>query len=305
MTIELTLRAEKGSPLTIAEGDGNLVALRDAILALTGMTVVGWTQDPITGALTLEFSNGQLVGPLQLGTRPIRPRGDWTDGIDYLPGDFVTHGGSSYLAVLPHEAPDLEADLDAGRWQLLAAGAPGYVPRGDYNLELAHSRGDGVYFVHETGARSLYVALDDIAVGEAPEEPGSNWGVLASTGGGTGGGGGGGAVILVERFEKAGPISAGLIGHMVIPAPCSLVPDAFHWALLGTAPGSSSSCAVNVLKNGEQVFSIVLNGTQDMNYGPGEASFQPGDILRVETSTFSTFGAAADLSVTLTLSAGI
>lgn len=88
--------------------------------------------------------------------------------------------------------------------------------------------------------------------------------MLASTGGG-GGSGGGGAVILVERFEKLGAISAGLVGHMVIPAPCALIPDAMHLAPLGTAPGSAASCAVDIKKNGETISSIVLNGTTNMN----------------------------------------
>lgn len=109
MAIELTLRAEKGSPLTIAEGDANLVALRDGIEDLTGMTVGGWTQDPVTGGPILTkvsaSSFGQFVLRCKRFSTLFKPITviTWTDG---------NYGG--HLRCIAHRL-DLEECVDR-RW---------------------------------------------------------------------------------------------------------------------------------------------------------------------------------------------
>lgn len=126
--VDIITRAGKGAPLNSGEMDANLTNLKVAIEALYGLTVIGWTQDPDSYAITLGLSNGQFVGPLALPPRPWRPRGPWAPGA-YLIADVVSHDGSLYYANedVPASA-DFADELADGKWMLLLAGSGGAAP---------------------------------------------------------------------------------------------------------------------------------------------------------------------------------
>lgn len=125
MSVDIITRADKGAPLTSAEMDGNLLALKEAIEGVAGAVPVGFTLDPDDFSVTIEFSNGSesfFVGPLQLPPRQWSFKGDWLAGT-YDAADVVKYDGSLYFRAVPGAWADLEDDVDTGNWVLMLAGS--------------------------------------------------------------------------------------------------------------------------------------------------------------------------------------
>ena len=47
----------------------------------------------------------------------IKPRGSWSTGVAYLPGDVVVYGGSNYRAVLAHASTTFATNCASGNWE--------------------------------------------------------------------------------------------------------------------------------------------------------------------------------------------
>lgn len=80
-------------------------------------------------------------------------RGTWTTSTAYLPNDIVTHGGTSYIALLAHTAGTFETDLNANKWNEFVEGQRW---RGTWAEGTAYLKGDLF-----TDAVSTYIVLDD------------------------------------------------------------------------------------------------------------------------------------------------
>lgn len=112
----LVLRADKGSPLTISEGDGNLTYLDDRIDTVSAL--VGKSIDSITysaSAITFNLSDSSTV-VVPLPALQLNPRGEWMPSTAYSYGDLV-HVVSSglYLVLVAHtSATSFDPDATDG-----------------------------------------------------------------------------------------------------------------------------------------------------------------------------------------------
>jgi hypothetical protein len=115
----LVLRADKGSPLTIAEGDGNLTYLDgriDTVAALVGKTIDSITTS--AAAITFNLSDSSSV-VVPLPTLQLNPRGEWMPSTDYFYGDLVNvRGLGLFLVAVTHTSassfdPDATDDTTA------------------------------------------------------------------------------------------------------------------------------------------------------------------------------------------------
>ncbi|MBJ6986057.1 hypothetical protein [Devosia sp. MC521] len=75
------------------------------------------------GLMTMTLSDGTILGPVPLPRAPLGLKGDWAPGFPYRIGDVVAHDGGSLACRSSHESSeDLQDDMDAGRWQVIAVG---------------------------------------------------------------------------------------------------------------------------------------------------------------------------------------
>jgi len=170
MTVTLTLRSDKGAPLTAAEVDGNFQSLAEAVAGLEGEALIGEGLESVVVdgfEVTLIGSRGTHFGTLALPMPT--PRGAWAEGASYAPLDLVSQGGDGYAALVAHTAgADFQVDLDDGKWALLVArGEPGTAVtwRGAWAAGTAYAQGDGVR--HEG---DLFVALTADTGTEPPDD---------------------------------------------------------------------------------------------------------------------------------------
>lgn len=109
----LVLRTDKGSPLTIAEGDGNLTYLDDRIDTVSAL--VGKSIDSITysaSAITFNLSDSSTV-VVPLPALQLNPRGEWMPSTAYSYGDLVHVVGSGLYLVLVDHTSATSFDPDA------------------------------------------------------------------------------------------------------------------------------------------------------------------------------------------------
>lgn len=173
--VDIITRAGKGAPLLSSEMDANLVALKEGIEALVGITVVDWVQDPVTYALTLELSNGDFVGPLTLPERPWRLTGAWV-AQDYIVGDVATFEGSAYYRNNAGASTDILDEVALGDWTLLVAGSAAS-PLLYTAFKAAPSNGLVVQFIAPRAFKLK--AADPVVVHADTAAGGSNaWGAL-------------------------------------------------------------------------------------------------------------------------------
>lgn len=84
-------------------------------------------------------------------------RGTWTTSTAYLPNDVVTHGGTSYIALLAHTAGTFETDLNANKWNEFVEGQRW---RGTWANGTSYLKGDLF-----NDSVSTYIVLDDYISG--------------------------------------------------------------------------------------------------------------------------------------------
>lgn len=122
----LTLRSEKGAPLTIEELDNNfrelsarlehLEAGNFAIESLKEVTIEG-------GELVFTSSFGREVGRCPLPVPSLHARGRWRKNTDYCPGQTVTLKEKAFLCKVAHTSQrSFEHDQD--KWQLFLEHVP-------------------------------------------------------------------------------------------------------------------------------------------------------------------------------------
>ncbi len=128
MPVTLTFRdagawgAGKGTPLTVAEIDGNWWAVKQAVEALQDLSFTGESIETITvtgAAMDIWGSQGTHYGTFALPATRLAPRGDWVSGQLYQPQDLVRVNGVPFLCLSEHTAaPWWWTDQRLGAWQL-------------------------------------------------------------------------------------------------------------------------------------------------------------------------------------------
>ena len=114
-------------------------------------------------------------------------RGVWSSATAYAPGDGVSQGGSSYVAILASGPPSPITPPNATYWNVLAQqgatgtpgtpgapGAPGLLWRGTWAGSIAYAVNDGVAY---SGASYICVTAHTSSAGTPP--PNANWDLLA------------------------------------------------------------------------------------------------------------------------------
>jgi len=101
-------------------------------------------------------------------------RGTWTTSTSYFPNDIVTHGGTSYIALLAHTGGTFETDLNANKWNEFVEGLRW---RGTWAEGTSYLKGDLF-----NDSVSTYVVLDDYISGASVEadESGGHAALLAA-----------------------------------------------------------------------------------------------------------------------------
>lgn len=84
-------------------------------------------------------------------------KGTWTTSTAYLPNDVVTHGGTSYIALLAHTAGTFETDLNANKWNEFVEGQRW---RGTWADGTSYLKGDLF-----NDSVNTYIVLDDYISG--------------------------------------------------------------------------------------------------------------------------------------------
>lgn len=118
----LTYRSVKGSPLTIAEGDGNIHDLDDRVTAIEDNPPEARSIDSVSIAgnlLTITYTDA-TTDDITIPVATFRARGPWAAGETYAANDIVTNGGAAYLALQAFVAGSIfdadESDSDGALW---------------------------------------------------------------------------------------------------------------------------------------------------------------------------------------------
>lgn len=161
--------AGKGSPLTVAEADGNIYAMADAIQDLIDNPVEGVSLENIvvTGRqVTFYLSDSSTIGPFLLPMATPRYRGTWAGSINYSAFDIVRAGGfGTYMVVQDHTSSstfDPYVGNSAGNYYIQIGPDPFYtsqtldVSTSTLALALSHQN----KYIRATHASGLAVTLD-------------------------------------------------------------------------------------------------------------------------------------------------
>ena len=109
----IILRQVKGSPLTIAELDGNFVDLDDRMEAIETATGQEIDHLVVTGSqFTVVMTDNEVLGPYDLPVASFNPRGPWEPSTLYAVNDTVSSSGRLYLVLADHTS-DTTFDPDA------------------------------------------------------------------------------------------------------------------------------------------------------------------------------------------------
>ncbi len=99
----------KGSNLTPEQVDNNFWEVQKAIAAIEIKEGVGIESAFVVDGNQLYFNmtDGSVVGPIEMPTVTLNPRGEWRSGIAYAVNDLFTYNGSVYLVKVNHTAAAL------------------------------------------------------------------------------------------------------------------------------------------------------------------------------------------------------
>lgn len=159
-----------GRPLTRAEGDGSLYALREAIQALIDDPTpgVGIASITVTGRqFSVYLTDSSELGPFNLPMTTPRFRGVWAPSVNYAAFDLVRVGGfGTYMVVQDHTSAtafDPYVGNSAGNYYIQIGPDPFYtsqvlnVPATTLTLALSHQN----KFIRATNAAGLAVTLNN------------------------------------------------------------------------------------------------------------------------------------------------
>jgi len=111
----IILRSVKGSPLTVAELDGNFTDLDGRVVTLegagSGKQIDFIEQVEGSNSITIHYTDSSTDGPFELGQFNFNFRGAWAADTIYTQYDVVTANGSVYLVLQTHTS---ESVFDAG-----------------------------------------------------------------------------------------------------------------------------------------------------------------------------------------------
>ena len=136
--MSLVYRAVKGSPLTIAEGDGNIQYLYDLIIALEDSPPTAVSISSITQAgdqITIHLTDSTTQGPFTLPTGLPNYVGDWQPLTLYAVNDWFTENGALYAVIFAHTSaasfdPGANDGLGHDYYQLLFSQPSNVLPTG-------------------------------------------------------------------------------------------------------------------------------------------------------------------------------
>jgi hypothetical protein len=138
MAVDIVTRAENGAPFSTERLDLNFANTRTALDDLyvkfaAGIRIISLAATEDGAGLIMIMSDESVLGPIPFPMTTSRLRGPWmAGGVAYQLRDQVyVDGVGSAVARVPHESgPDFQADLDAGRWQMVAADGADAEPGG-------------------------------------------------------------------------------------------------------------------------------------------------------------------------------
>ncbi len=175
----ITLYTSVRRPLTVDEADGNISDLDGRLraveqLGLQATTLTAIAVDDAAGTITYTYSDGS-VGALQAARVLVHPAGAWLAGTAYFVRDYVTNGGSSYIATARHTAgasfattwPPAGGSSTRRRGRTARIGAPFATFVGTYDSTKAYVAGDMV-LAQVNGSFNLYRAIGATPAGNPP-----------------------------------------------------------------------------------------------------------------------------------------
>lgn len=272
----------------------NFRAIRKQILDVLSTggrdIIVGMSQ--VGRALTFTTAAGRTLTGASLPLAPVDPRGERVVGRYYDESDLYRVNGSSYIALVGHNATSsLAADVAAGKVTLYAAaGADAENYRGQYLPGQAYSARDVVYTGNPgTGLVSYYKAFFDVPSGGAapPDFP---WGLSATY------------LRDVMRGFAGGTLGAGKRIWQGLPAAAATVPFGFAGSrfVLGTA--AAAALTLSLRKNGIEVGTVgfAAGGTVGTIAVTGAILLAATDVLSLHAPATAD-ATAADLSLAIVI----
>ena len=117
----IVYREHKGAPLSVQEMDENfkhlderLTALESGPLMAEGIKEIHQDGDQ----LIIEGTHGRRFGPFVLPRYLPNVRGEWTAGVRYAYGDWVSYKKALYFCKIAHVSADFAAQTEC--WKVLA-----------------------------------------------------------------------------------------------------------------------------------------------------------------------------------------
>jgi hypothetical protein len=116
--VPIVYRQVKGSPLTIAELDGNFEYLDDRVQILEDDQTTGGNRqidyiEQVGNSLIVHYDDATTDGPFDLGTLQLLFRGEWQVSTLYSVYDVITAGGATYMVLFGHTSDDTSFDPGA------------------------------------------------------------------------------------------------------------------------------------------------------------------------------------------------
>jgi len=106
----IILRSVKGSPLTVAELDGNFTDLDDRVIAVEsvvgdastgGLRTIDFIEQ-VGNSLVIHYTDSTTDGPFELSALNFNFRGDWESDTTYVKYDVVTADNALYMVNFGH-----------------------------------------------------------------------------------------------------------------------------------------------------------------------------------------------------------
>lgn len=172
--VDITTFSGKGGPLTAAEFDANLNAIKSALEAYLAslIPVVDMSLDANGTHIIVSVNGVQQVSYEIPSTVIYNWRGNYVTGVLYLADDLIFGGRSVYVAKSAFQSTNLQADFTNGNLGPFAlGGGSGWLNRGVYDAAVAYNPQDAV--LDSNRALWVWEGAAASAPGTAPGT--SNW----------------------------------------------------------------------------------------------------------------------------------
>lgn len=232
-------------------------------------------------------------GPAGSDGESLTPKGTFSTGTTYNPGDVVNYNGTSYVLNGTTPLSGSYPSSTSARWDEVAAGF--YVSGGTWSSGASYSKG---WVVKYNG--SSYYAKADVAYGQtAPDVNTQLWTLLASKGdtgstgatGATGTAGTNGKTIITGAFNSTGDLTTFTGAQRSYVANAGTITSVK--ASLGTAGSTGSTIVVS--KNGAAVYTLTIASGNNVISSTAPVSVSANDYLTVSCTSAGT--GAKDLLV--------